>query len=183
MGSQVRTWICRMVTLGAWEMSTSVMGFLLNIMGSQWGSDYKSASHIVSAISCVLGGCEDGDVIYSTLKFSEKQKQCWISVSMVLPRMVFFLLVRTLCCQEPPDKHSFKTEQSPIVLGTHVLSLPFACRKILARNKFNQKGEKAGKKENIPRRLNNNSFIVKDGCMCVSTQLLRDANSLQPHGL
>ena len=137
----------------------------------------------MSAVSCVLGGCEDGDVIYSTLKLSEKQKQCWISVSMVLPRMVFFLLVRTLCCQEPPDKNNFEREHSPIVLGTHVLSLPFARRKILARNEFNQKAEKAGKKENIPRRLNDNSFIVKDGCMYVSTQLPSDANSLQSHGL
>lgn len=61
---------------------------------------------------------------------------------MVLPRTVFFLLARTLCCQEPPDKTSFETEQNPIVLGPHVLRRPFACRKILARNEFKEKRQK-----------------------------------------
>ena len=71
---------------------------------------------------------------------------------MVLPRTVFFLLAGTLCCQEPPDKTSFETEQNPIVLGPHVLRWPFACRKILARNEFKGKRQKK-KRENRPRRL------------------------------
>lgn len=92
----------------------------------------------------MLGGCEDGDVIYS-LKFCAEVETMLEFASMVLPRTVFFLLSRTLCCQEPPDKTSFETEQNPIVLGP-MSSDGLCLQKILARNEFKEKRQKKREK-------------------------------------
>ena len=83
------------------------------------------------------------------------------------PQWRSFYLPELCVARSHLAKNSFEIQQNPRVLASHVPSLSFACRKILARNEFNQKGKKAEKKENSSRRLSD-SFIINDGlCVCV----------------